>query len=202
MTSSAIYPRVAAFDNVPNDTVQQTEPRILAKSGATVSEIHDSTGSHMTATAGSIAKLPTRNVPKMAQEPQMSSMMLRVLWRNQREKMLMTAMMIFTVSMTYHATDFAVSSALLSGGCSSSHGKHKPAAIVSHNAEVITPLFPFEVIFVVEKSWLDSPLLPMLDGPAIGRPVTPGTVVKHYTIIRARKIKLYFRTCIFVYPWS
>lgn len=34
----------------------------------------------MVATAGSIAKLPIKNVPRIAQDPQMSSMMLSVLF--------------------------------------------------------------------------------------------------------------------------
>lgn len=121
----------------------------------------------MVATAGSIAKLPSKNVARIAQAPHMSSMMLRVLFWNHREKILMVPTMRSRAKITNQATDLAVSPALPDEGCSSNHGKHSPAAAVSHMTEATTPLFPFEFTLETEKSWLESMLLVVVDGPAI-----------------------------------
>lgn len=110
----------------------------------------------MVATAGIIAKLPSRNVATIAQAPHMSIMMLRVLFRNHRENELIVPMMRFNPKITNHATDLAGSPALLAGDFSTSHGQHNPVPIMSHITEETTPWFPFEIPLETEKPRLDS----------------------------------------------
>lgn len=122
----------------------------------------------MVATAGSIAKLPTKNVARMPHEPQMSSMMLRVLRRNHSENTLMAPIRRSSASTKNHATDLGAFPALVAEGCSSSHGKHRPAEMVSHITEETTPALPLAPTLDTENSWLDSRLLATLvpgDGP-------------------------------------
>lgn len=107
---------------------------------------------HIVATAGSIAKLPTKNVAKMPHEPQMSSMMLRVLRRNHSENTLMAPTTRSSASTRNHATDLGAFPALLAEGCSNNHGKQRPADIVSHITEETTPALPLESTLDTENS--------------------------------------------------
>ena len=115
--------------------------------------------SYMVATAGSIAKLPSKYVATIAQAPQRSNMTLRVLFRNHSENTLMAPMIRSRASMTNHATDLASSSALPDEGLAISQGKHRPAEITSQIAELITPPFPLQDTRETENSWLDCRLL-------------------------------------------
>ena len=79
-------------------------------------------------------------------------------------------------NMRNHATAFGLSPALLAEGFSSSHGKHRPVATVSHITEETTPPFPFEATLEDEKSVLEVRLLEV-DRPAIGLDQHEGTPV-------------------------
>lgn len=111
------------------------------------------------ATAGSIAKLPIKNVATMPPAPQISSMMLRVLRRNHRENTLMAPIKRSMASTRNHATDLGASPSLDAEGCSSNHGKHRPTEMVSHITEEATPQVPFESTPDAENSWLELKLL-------------------------------------------
>lgn len=101
--------------------------------------------SHMVATAGSIAKLPSKNVPKMLNEPQMSNMMLMALLRNHNENTQNIDKIKSNAKITNQATDLSGSPALVWGPRWTSHGKHRPVAAMSHRVDVTTPRFPFIV---------------------------------------------------------
>lgn len=120
----------------------------------------------MVATAGSIAKLPSKNVAMMAQDPQMSNMMLRALLRNHSEKTPIVPRIRSSPSIANQAKDLSVFASLLTAGLSSNHGKHRAVAVTSHNTEEMTPPFPLEVFPETEKARLELMLL-VGDGPAI-----------------------------------
>lgn len=111
------------------------------------------------ATAGSIAKLPIKKVATMPPAPQISSMMLRVLRRNHREKTLMAPIERSMANTTNHATGLGESPALDAEGCSSNHGKHRPAEMRIHITDETTPQVPFESTLDAENSWLELKLL-------------------------------------------
>lgn len=113
----------------------------------------------MVATAGSMAKHPSKNVATMPPVPQTRRMMLSVLRRNQSEKTLMVPISRSSASTRNHATDLGVSPALVGEGFSNNHGKHNPTAMMSQITEEMTPPFPFDGTLDTEKSWLDSRLL-------------------------------------------
>lgn len=99
----------------------------------------------MVATAGSMAKLASKNVPKMLNEPQMSNMMLIALLRNHKENTQNIDKIKSKAKITNHATDLSGSPALVWGPRWTNHGKHRPVAAMSHRVDVITPRFPLIV---------------------------------------------------------
>lgn len=122
--------------------------------------------SHIVATAGSIAKLPTKNVAMIAQDPQMSSMMLRVLLRNHRENIPIMPSTRSSPKIANHTKDLSGSPALLAAGSSTNHGKHSAVASTSHITDETTPPFPLEGTLETEKAWLELMLL-VMDQPVI-----------------------------------
>lgn len=121
----------------------------------------------MVATAGSIAKLPSKNVANMQKDPQISSNVLIALLRNHSENTHNIDSKRSITNITYHATDLGVAPAFLFSGRSNNHGKQRPAATTSHKTEVITPRFPFVVILEICTAWVELMVLSDADGRAI-----------------------------------